>query len=749
MGAEDENSSVGAVEEDECDSAMAEAETSPIETGEVVSSGTGFAMEEIMCKVGETQVLDSLVNDAQYIGRKLTTNTKVPGNIHKPEFRDFWLNEIKPTEFVKDLIVNKYKLPFSSVPPKSFEGNNKSALEDLEFVKTELTRLEKLGCIRRVQEQPYIVLPLSSVFSKKKRLVVDASRALNPYLQHRRVRLQDLRDVPEFVKEDDVFFIEDLDSGYWHVGVNEEHWQYLGVSVENDDGSPMFWVWTVLFLGVSDAVFLFTAILKPVRSYAVSKGIPCLIYLDDCCGSGRNEKEARANRAKMIEILSKCGFIVSLEKSKGPDSRIQFLGLEICSQSLKFFIPEKKISRIIDEISNILSVRKVQIRAVARVLGLLQSVGRALGNIVRLRTRYLYMWMNEKLTNASYNYFFPISEEAKEELLFWTSNINSLNGFPFSPKMSQSETTLEVVPDASAQGMFAYHLSDKYEVILRKVFSAEEAKSSSTVRELLALKNVYTSEVSNRFSGSKVVHFTDNQAVATIIDIGSRKPHLMQIALEIFFACKQKNIRLQVEWKPREHPWLQHADLGSKSFDSSSYSLDFNSFMIILEFFSEVSIDVDSMSNFWNRKCNVFYSKTEEWGCAGVNFFSQRLDSATTYYCFPPPSLIVASIWHFFRFQCHGLLVIPVWKSAAFWFNVAVDGQHLSLWAKKHLIFKPSGFVSDCQILSTTFKNPPSFEILVIKFDFQGVQEEDLFKPFLSRENCLSIDCHMCNIANV
>ena len=309
------------------------------------------------------------------------------------------------------------------------------------------------------------------------------------------------------------------------------------------------------------------------------------------------------------------------------------------------------------------------------------------------------MWMNDKLTNASYNYFFAISEEAKEELQFWVSTIRDLNGFPFTPEMSQVETKFEVVSDASAQGMFAYQLSDKYEVILRKVFSAEEAKSSSTVRELLALKNVYTSEVSNRFLGSKVVHFTDNQAVATIIDIGSRKPHLMQIALEIFFACKQKNIRLQVEWKPREHPWLQHADLGSKSFDSSSYSLDFNSFMIILEFFSEVSIDVDSMSNFWNRKCNVFYSKTEEWGCAGVNFFSQRLDSATTYYCFPPPSLIVASIWHFFRFQCHGLLVIPVWKSAAFWFNVAVDGQHLSLWAKKHLIFKPSGFVSDCQIL--------------------------------------------------
>ena len=101
---------------------------------------------------------------------------------------------------MKDVVENKYKLPFSSIPPKSFEGDNRSAVEDIDFVKSELTRLEKLNCIKRVPVQPHIVLPLSSVFSKKKRLVVDASRTLNPYIQHRRVRLQDYRDVPKFSK---------------------------------------------------------------------------------------------------------------------------------------------------------------------------------------------------------------------------------------------------------------------------------------------------------------------------------------------------------------------------------------------------------------------------------------------------------------------------------------------------------------------------------------------------------------------
>ena len=256
-----------------------------------------------------------------------------------------------------------------------------------------------------------------------------------------------------------------------------------------------------------------------------------------------------------------------------------------------------------------------------------------------------------------------------------------LNDFPFSPELSQVDTKLEVV------------------------------------------------------SGMRIVHYTDNQAVKSIIEIGSKKPHLLQIALDIFHACKEKKIRLTVEWKPRDHPLLQHADFGSKSFDESAYSLDFNSFLVILEFFNNVTIDVDVMANDWNKKSNFFFSKLEEWGSSGVNFFSQKLDSSLSYYCFPPPSLIVPAILHFYKFRSRGLLVIPVWKSAAFWSNVVPDGRHLSCWAKKHLVLKPTGFVSDSQILSSTFKNPPTFDMLIIQFDLEGVLERDLFKPVLSHES--------------
>ena len=141
----------------------------------------------------------------------------------------------------------------------------------------------------------------------------------------------------------------------------------------------------------------------------------------------------------------------------------------------------------------------------------------------------------------------------------------------------------------------------------------------------------------------------------------------------------------------------------------------------------------------------MFFSKSEELGSAGVNFFCQTLNYFTNYYCFPPPSLILATIYHFHKYQAHGLLVVPVWKSASFWINLVPDGKHFPPWVKQFLIFKPTGFIVDEAIQSSTFRSPVNFEILVIKFDFMSVtEEEQLFIPVLSKDNCIEDKCFAC-----
>lgn len=692
-------------------------------------------------KVLVQQVLE---NESIYVGRKLTTNISVPGNPHKAQFRDFWRNEICPSTLVMDTIEFGYKLPFAQIPPASFEKNNKSAREDMDFVRAEVLRLESLKCLSKVTERPHLILPLSSVFSKKKRLVVDASRALNPHLQHRRVRLQDHRDVPNVVKQGDFLACDDLDSGYWHVMVHPEHRKFLGIHIFGEDGNPIFFVWNVLFLGVSDAVFIFSALLKPVRSYIASLGITCLFYLDDILTLGRSEEDCRRNRDLVVDVLAKTGWVVSHQKATGPASRLKFLGLEICSTEMSFFIPDMKLTRLLDMLESLLSARRVKLRFMASFLGFLQSCARALGPVVRLMSRISYNWLMQRVNSASYEAHFPLSDEVNGELTFWQNQVHLLNGRQFSPVLSlEAETRMVVVTDSSASGCFGFQIQDKYKILLRRSFSTAEMAESSTMRELLALKYIYSGEEGAQFAGKKVLHLTDNQAVTSIMEVGSSKPKIQKVVLEIFLRCRDLNIDISTEWRPRDNALLQHADLGSKSFDENSVSLDFSSFSALLEFFPEVPIDVDGFAQSYNKKAEIFFSKQSEPEAAGLNFFSQKLSPSLSYYCFPPPGVLLATILHLAMFQARGLLVLPIWTSASFWPNFAPDGIHLPIWAQRFLRFR-ANFVCDPEIRSTTFKNPVKFDTLVIKFDFTVARENELFLPSFSLSNCLNYGCVNC-----
>ena len=703
------------------------------------------SLGHIACDESDVSLVQSLSNDATYVGRKLTTDVSVPGNIHKSRFRKFWENDLKPSDFVLKTLKEGYELPFDTIPPPSFENNNKSAREDMDFVRTEVTRLEKLGCISKVKNRPRCVLPLSSVFSKKKRVVVDGSRCLNPYLKHRRVRLQDLRDIPDLVKPGCFMVTEDLDSGYWHLSVKSEHRTFLGIHVVEEDGSVSFYVWNVLFLGVSDAVFIFTAMLKPIRCYLSSLGIPNIIYIDDHLTLGKSESEAKANNAIANGVLKQAGWIVSPTKTQGPSSRLVFLGLEVCSVTQKFYIPEKKIVRILSMLDSLLSARRICLRALASLVGLLQSCGRALGPVVRLRTRRTYGFLMENVTKFCWGYHLALHEDCREELNFWFENIKDLNGFQFSAKLSMKDIDFEVCSDASQVGVFGYQFSDSYEILLRRVFNSQERNSSSTYRELVALRDIYLSSVAERYAGRTVRHLTDNQAVPRIVYFGSRNESLQAIAMLLFMRCRQLNITLLVEWRSREDPYLVHADLGSKLFDPSSFSLDFNSFAALLEYFSHLHLDVDCMAEHWNRKCVSYFSRYPDPWSQGCNFFAQMLLPGTTYYVFPPPHLLTAVLHHLQLFQAQGLLLLPVWPSCSFWNNFVPDGSHLPCWAVKFLIFKPLAFICDPNVTSSTFKNPVNFDMMAINFNFMGVGEDLMFVSNKIKENCLGFGCAGCS----
>ena len=117
--------------------------------------------------------------------------------------------------------------------------------------------------------------PISCVYSNKWRLVVDC-RLLNPYVAKHKIKLEDLRCVPTMVSKGGYMSTDDLEKGYWQVRLNENHRKYVGVSLDG-----RFYVANVLILGICDAVFAFTKLVRPEVRYLRSRGINILVYIDD------------------------------------------------------------------------------------------------------------------------------------------------------------------------------------------------------------------------------------------------------------------------------------------------------------------------------------------------------------------------------------------------------------------------------------------------------------------------------------
>ena len=66
--------------------------------------------------------------------------------------------------------------------------------------------------------------------------------------EEKEMLLSDLGDIPDMVHSGDFLCADDLDSGYWHLGIHPNHYKYLGIYIPEEDGSTSFYFWRVCFL---------------------------------------------------------------------------------------------------------------------------------------------------------------------------------------------------------------------------------------------------------------------------------------------------------------------------------------------------------------------------------------------------------------------------------------------------------------------------------------------------------------------
>ena len=142
----------------------------------------------------------------------------------------------------------------------------------INFLESALHELTLAGCIITAEQQPVICNPLSVVESTsgKKRLVLDL-RYVNEFLWKDKFEYEDIQTAIQMIEKGDYAIIFDLQSGYHHVDILVDYWQYLGFSWKGENGVIVYYMFRVLPFGLTTAPFVYTKLLKPLHGKEMEK----------------------------------------------------------------------------------------------------------------------------------------------------------------------------------------------------------------------------------------------------------------------------------------------------------------------------------------------------------------------------------------------------------------------------------------------------------------------------------------------
>lgn len=338
-------------------------------------------------------------------------------------------------------------MPFIQVPGRSFQKNHVHNKADCEFVEGALLELLNNHCIVETNACPTVCSPLQVVTSSKgkQRLVIDL-RHVNQYLLKCKFKYEGLEVVTQMFEKGDYFTTFDLKSGYHHVDIHKDHWQYLGLAWEFNNTTRYF-QFRVLPFGLATACYVFTKLLRPLVKRWRSLGLKVVVYIDDGICAAPSIDKPKTDTGIIVQDLGRAGFVLNIEKSKlSPQQRGIWLGIDIDLRNGNYIIPEERVDRLKASIEMIAPFRHATARILARITGQIISMSIALGPVARLRTRSIYAMINRR---KFWNEILPINTDAYDELNFWQSDIAMLNGQPI---WFSSGATRIAYSDASSTG---------------------------------------------------------------------------------------------------------------------------------------------------------------------------------------------------------------------------------------------------------------------------------------------------------
>lgn len=573
--------------------------------------------------------------------------------------------------------IKGYQLPFKQITIQTLIPKQPSlSVLECDLITQTIDKLLVSGAVVKSHEESGQFI--SNVFTVPKpdgsRRPIINLKHLNEYLDCPHFKMESIKTGSSLVCTGAFMCVIDLKDAYHSIPVAMEHQKFLKF---NWRGS--LYKYTCVPFGLCTASLLYTKLLKPVVAYFRINGILCVCYLDDLLVIAPSAELCKEQVKRIIEFLSKLGFIVNLEKSQlVPSQNIRYLGFVIDSVSMKLLLPSDKVDRLIGKCKAILKSDNNTIQKVSELEGTLVSACPAT-RYGLLYTRDLEIEKTQALQKSfgDYRTKMVLSLESKSDIQWWINNLETEWQF-----LLKTHPTYYLSSDASPSGWGSY-CEDR---VAKGHWDKDRMDLHINVLEIWAAFYAIKTFVDEN-NAHVLIRVDSSTAMAYINRFGgcrSRQCH--SVAKILWQWCESKSLTVTATWINTKENYIADS-LSRAEKDSSDFMLGSNYFLTLSKKFGSPNIDL--FATYQSKQCEKFYSWKPDPFSVGVDAFTYIWQD--NFYAFPPLNMVGRVINKITHDKCQRIVVAPYWPTQAWFplFTKLLISEIVIFRPNKNLLFDP------------------------------------------------------------
>ena len=553
---------------------------------------------------------------------------------------------------VLDWLKHGVLLPFIKSPLPFKFSNRKFTGEEARFIDAEVSRLLKTGCIEiNRNSEPCYVSPINVVPKKKGFRLVTDLRYLNEYISPPKFIYEGIEEVLKITKPNDLIITWDLEQGFHHIPVADEHSKYLCFKWKG-----VHYNWMVTPFGGNFSPYFFCKTVREVIKYLRHNDIKTVAYVDDFYLCDTSEK-IDSVVIFIKEQFKNLGWHINIEKSCfTPSYEAKFIGFLILTNvgdnSVWLKVPKSRIDKVKREIKRALNKGCAKARTIARIAGQIVSMTKAVMP-AKLLLRNLYRCLKNR---KSWNDILILDSEATKDLQWWTKALYVWNGTAFNCELPE----ITIATDASGEAWGGYIL--KTDLYAQGYWTVDQSSKSSNFREMLAVHLTLLSLLPH-VKNKSISVLSDNVSTVCYINMqGGPATELTRIARAIWSLALKHEITIKAHHLSGR--LNQTADGLSRLSSKYEWALNQNLFRYIDRLWGPHT--VDRFATMVTTKCQKYNSRFLDPQSSGVNALLQTDWGQENNYVNPPVRLLDQVLDVVCQQQATATIIAPKWEAQLF-----------------------------------------------------------------------------------